>query len=273
MSRSRSPVGQALLTTQSDIALAECGAQSLHVIKTSRPARETTAKRTEAPVPIAALMRFTPRALFARRILVCEGMTEVGLLLGVREQWPPRHHGKLIEQLGVALADGNGFEAPAMAFALAGLGYPTALFIDSDVPLVPATIASLTAAGVAIYEYGHGLNAEQAIFGAASDQRIQELLTIARANHGEESVNGALFPRLGLTHLTVRKEFRTWELNCALNAGQIRTVVADVAKTKKWFKEQRYGREIGQIVWNIMAENHQAPLTQVLLNLEAWAYA
>jgi hypothetical protein len=271
---SGSPVGQVLLTTHSDIALAECGARSLHVIKTSRPERETTARKTEAPLPIAALMRFTPRALFARRVLVCEGMTEVGLLLGMREQWPQRHQGKPIEQLGVALADGNGAEAPAMALALAGLGYPTALFMDSDVPLPPPTLASLAAAGVHIYEYGNFLNTEQAIFTAATDQKVQELLTIARANHGEESVNGCLFPRIaGFTHLNVREEFKTWELNCALDGTQLRRIVAEAAKTKKWFKEQRYGREIGPTVWSVVCEDHASPLTRTLLDLEAWCYA
>jgi hypothetical protein len=267
------PVGQVLLTTHSDVALAESGAQSLHVIQTSRPDRVTTAKKTEAPVPIATLMRFTPRALFARRILVCEGMTEVGLLLGFREQWPGRHQGKPIEQLGVALADGNGAQAPEMAIALANLGYPTALFMDSDVPLAPHTAAALLAAGVQVYEYGNMLNTEQAIFTAANDQRVQQLLDIARQNHGEESVNGAIFPRVGMTLATVREEFRTWELNCAMNAGQLRAVIADVAKSKRWFKEQRYGREIGPIVWNIFCEDHASPLTRTLLNLEGWAYA
>jgi hypothetical protein len=268
-----SPVGQVLMTTHSDIALAEAGAQSLHVIRTSRPDRVTTAKKTEAPVPIAALMRFTPRALFARRILVCEGMTEVGLLLGVREQWPGRHSGRPIEQVGVALADGNGAQAPELALALAALGYVTALFMDSDVPLTPPTVAALATAGVHVYEYGNMLNTEQAIFMAASNQTVQDLLTIVRANHGADSVNGALFPRLGMTHVTVQEPFGTWEVHAGLNAAQLRTVVADVAKAKKWFKEQRYGREIGPIVWRIMVENNPAPLTQVLLHLEGWAYA
>jgi hypothetical protein len=267
------PVGQVLLTTHSDIALAECGAQSLHVIKTSRPDRVTTAIKTGAPVPIAALMRFTPRAFFAKRILVCEGMTEVGLLLGVREQWPSRHQGRPIEQMGVALADGNGAQAPSMALALAALGYPTALFMDSDVPLPPPTIASLAAAGVPIYEYGSMLNTEQAIFSAASDKMVQNLLAVARTNHGEESVSGAIFPRTGMSLATVREDFQTWELNSNLNAAQLRTAISDVAKNKKWFKELRYGREIGQIVWGIMGENNPAPLTQILLRLEQWAYA
>lgn len=267
------PVGQVLLTTHSDIALAECGSQALHVIQTSRPDRMTTAKKADAPIPIATLIRFTPRALFARRILVCEGMTEVGLLLGVREQWPGRHHGKPIEQLGVAIADGNGSQAPEMALALASLGYPTAIFQDSDVPLAPPTLVKLEAAGVLVYEYGHGLNTEQAVFGAASNSRVQELLMVARANHGEDQVNDALFPKIpGLTHLTVKKEFGQWGNHCDLSEADAKMIVANVAKNKKWFKDQRYGREIGQIVWNIMGENHPAPLTQVLVRLEAWAY-
>jgi hypothetical protein len=268
------PVGQVLLTTHSDIALAESGAQSLHVIQTSRPARITTARKTENPVPIAALMRFTPRALFARRILVCEGMTEVGLLLGVREKWPERHKGKPIEQMGVALADGNGSEAPSMAIALANLGYPTALFMDSDVPLPPLIVAALQSAGVPVYEYGDMLNTEQAIFTAASNQSVQKLLTVARANHGEDPVNDALFPKIGgFNHQNIKDDFNDWDMNCDLSPAQLKMIVANIAKNKKWFKEQRYGREIGPIVWGIVCENHPAPLTRVLIQLETWCYA
>lgn len=269
-----SPVGQVLLTTHSDIALAECGAEALHVIQTSRPDRMTTAKKAEAPVPIAILMRFTPRALFARRILVCEGMTEVGLLLGVREQWPSRHQGKPIEQLGVAIADGNGSQAPEMALALASLGYPTAIFMDSDVALPAHTAWLLNRAGVKVFEYGEMLNTEQAVFSAASNQRVQELLDIARTNHGETQVNDALFPKIpGLTHVTIREHFKQWEFNCNFSDPELKLIVANVAKNKKWFKDQRYGREIGPIVWNIMGENPAAPLTQVLIHVEGWAYA
>lgn len=273
-SAANTPVGQVLLTTHSDIALAECGAQSLHVIKTSRPDRVTSARKTEAPIPVAALMRFTPRAFFAKRILVCEGMTEVGLLLGVREQWPSRHHGKPIEQMGVALADGNGAQAPALALALAALGYPTALFMDSDVPLPPPTTASLSAARVAVFEYGSMLNTEQAIFSAARNPRVQELLDVARDNHGYEQVNDALFPHIsGLSQATVKEDFQNWGHHCELTAAEAKTIVGNVAKNKKWFKEQRYGRQIGDIVWNIIEEDPQTPLAIALLGLEEWAYA
>ncbi|MEG0558093.1 MAG: AAA family ATPase, partial [Comamonas sp.] len=163
------PAGQVLMTTHSDVAIGEAGATSLRVIQTSRPGRAATIAHPNSPDSIRALMRFTPRAMFARRILVTEGNTELGLLLGLRENWPARHANRPIEQLGVALADGNGEQASSMALALAGLGYTTAIYRDSDTVLSPAIVAALAAADVPIFEYGGGLNTEQAIFSAASD--------------------------------------------------------------------------------------------------------
>src|SRR3546814_5605660 len=92
------PIGQVLMTTHSDVALGEAGTKGLFVAQTSRPSRHTSLRAPSVPDPIHMLLRYTPRALFARRILVCEGMTEVGLLLGIRENWPASHEGRPIEQ-------------------------------------------------------------------------------------------------------------------------------------------------------------------------------
>src|SRR3546814_16068395 len=87
------------MTTHSGVAVGEAGTKGLFVAQTSRPSRHTSLRAPSVPDPIHMLLRYTPRALFARRILVCEGMTEVGLLLGIRENWPASHEGRPIEQL------------------------------------------------------------------------------------------------------------------------------------------------------------------------------
>src|SRR3546814_3649561 len=94
-----------------------------------------------------------------------------------------------MEQLGAALADGNGEQASSMALALVGLGYATAIYRDSDTVLAPAIVAALVAADVPIFEYGGGLNTEQAIFSTASDALVQELLVYARAERGDDAVD------------------------------------------------------------------------------------
>ena len=270
----RKPTGQTLMTTHSDVALGEAGAESLRVVQTARPDRATVIGHPRSPDPIRPLMRFTPRALFARRILVTEGNTELGLLLGLREDWPARHEGRPIEQLGAAIADGNGEQASSLALALAGLGYPTAMFRDSDTVLAPATVAALATAGVPVFEYGGGLNTEQAIFTAASDELVQALLVYAREERGDAAIDDNLnirMPDLGLD--LIRGDFGNWFLLSELDDAQLREAVAEVAARKKWFKDQRIGRGLAPMVARVAAANAASPLATTLAQVEAWLYA
>jgi len=277
------PVGQILMTTHSDVALAEAGADCLHVVQTLRPGRQTTIARPASPDPIRALMRFTPRALFARRILVTEGYTEIGLLLGLRESWPPRHANKPIEQMGVAIADGNGEQASSMALSLCSLGYVTAIYRDSDTTLSAESLAALAKAGIPIFEYGGGLNTEQAIFSVASDDLVQELLVYARAERGDDFIDNNLASKItDLSVEMIRDKFGDWEIFTALDGPQLRAAIADVAcgkaakdkKDKKpWFKDQRIGRGLAPMVWRIAVDAPASPLALALAQVEAWLYA
>ena len=268
------PVGQVLMTTHSDVAIGEAGAERLRVVQMARPSRRGAILAVTSPDTIHALMRFTPRALFARRILVAEGNTEIGMLLGIREQWPARHAGKPIEQLGVAIADGNGAQAPAMALALHELGYETAIFRDSDTSLSPTEQTSLDAAGIQVFEYGGNLNTEQAIFSAASDQLVQELLNFAREERGDDAIDNNIDVKLPeLTLAVIRETFSAWELFSKLEGLELREAIAEVATRKKWFKDQRIARELSPIVWRIAEATPESLLAKALHQAEAWLYA
>lgn len=268
------PLGQILMTTHSDIALGEAGADSLRVLQTNRPSRAVTLARPSSPDPIRALLRFTPRALFARRILVTEGNTELGLLLGLRENWPPFHANRPIEQLGAAIADGNGEQACSMALALSSMGYMTAIYRDSDTALTAANLAALAAAEIPIFEYGGGLNTEQAIFSAACDTLVQELLTYAREERGADAIDNNLNIKIpDLSIEVVRGSFAIWELFSTLDGAELREAIAEVAGRKKWFKDQRIGRGLAPMVWQVAIANPVSPLAIALAQAEAWLYA
>ena len=267
-------VGQIFMTTHSDVALGEAGADCLRVVQTSRPNRVTTIDQPASPALIQSLMRFTPRALFARRILVSEGNTEIGILLGVRENWPSRHDNKPIEQLGVAIADGNGDQACSMALSLARLGYNTAIYRDSDTTLSADSQMNLLDADVLIFEYGGNLNTEQAIFSAAPDEFVQELLVYARAERGEDAIDNNLAIKIpDLPIDVIRNDFSSWDLSTALDGVQLREALAEVASRKKWFKDQRISRGLAPIVWKIALSAPSSPLARALKAAEAWLYA
>ena len=267
------PVGHVLMTTHSDVALGEVAAESLRVVQTDPATRQTDIRRPASPDPLRALLRFTPRALFARRILVCEGNTELGMLLGLRENWPDRHAGKPIEQLGAAIADGNGGQAGAIALALAQLGYQVALYRDSDVALSAPDVLALFTANVPVFEYGGELNTEQAILTDAPDDLVQELLVHLRAEIGEDSVNTCLQQRINdLSLSNIQADFFNWELQTDLNGSEIRATIAEVAAKKKWFKSQHAGRAISPIVWRIADAAPTSSLTTCIVKVEGWLY-
>lgn len=279
LSKAGKAIGQVLMTTHSDVALAEVGPESLFVAQRLRPSRRVFLRKPQLPEFFRPLMRFTPRALFARRILVCEGMTEVGMLLGIREYWPARHGEVPIEQLGAALADGNGNQACDMALDLAELGFTTALYRDSDEALTEDQITRLAAVNIPVFEYGDGLNSEQAIFGAAKDHHVQELLDYARAERGDGAIDDNLLTKLPeLKRDTIQADFSIWEQRCDKNAIELRIAIAEVAvgdpkkRKKAWFKDMRIARGLAPIVWSIALEDPASPLAKTLKEAEDWLY-
>jgi hypothetical protein len=186
-------------------------------------------------------MKKTPRALFARRIVICEGVTEVGLLLGFRDPFCASNRG-VRRQRGVAFADGEGAQAPQLAIALAALGYPVALYRDSDRPLTPDETRDVVAAGVVIFQYDGAMDTETALFTAASDAQVQALLDYARAEKTEESVAATLKGRdAELTPEMTSLAFNTWELFVTADGAALRATLAEVASKKNWFKELHSG--------------------------------
>lgn len=169
--------GQILMTTHSDVVLAELPAPSLFIVSRS-PKAIADIKHALASGNISRVLKGAPRALFARRILLCEGATELGMMLGLREHYPDRHDGVPIEQLGAAIIDGGGSAGPPLALALRALGYEVGLFRDSDRKLDAHFATKLQAQGVRVIEYGGGLNTERAVFQSATDTQIDGLLDL-----------------------------------------------------------------------------------------------
>jgi hypothetical protein len=266
--------GQVLLTTHSDVALGEAGVAAIRVVNATRPDRRVTVLVPMSPAAIQPLIRFTPRALFARRIVVMEGYTELGLFLGLREMWPARHGNIPIEQRAVAIADGNGEQAPELALALKALGYETVLFRDSDTAVSADNAALLNGAGIQTIEYGGGLNTERAIFGAADDDAVQAVLEYLRSERGVDSVNQSLdagIPDLGLD--VIQGPFGAWSLVGPHDDAALRRGIADVAARKKWLKDQRVSRGVAPIVERIARANPNSALAMALVRAETWMYA
>lgn len=267
------PLGQILMSTHSDIALGEAGVPSLRMLKRDRTSRQMDIISVARPELLKPILRFAPQALLARRILVLEGRTEVGMLLGIKEFWPVDHDGIPIEQLGAALVDGNGDEASSIALAFQELGYQVCLFRDSDKGLPEDQSKSLENAGVPVIEYLDRVHTEQAIFLASNDAMVQKLIDFVIGERELESVAMSIACKIeGLNPITAQDSFLTWGAEHQFDGPALRRIIGEVAHKNKWFKEQRIGREVSPLIWETVLANEDSDLARTLRKVENWLY-
>lgn len=276
-------IGQTLMTTHSEVALSEAGTKALRFVIKDHAEKQLEIRESIDLEAMRALIRFSPRALFARRIMVCEGNTEVGLLMGLKECWAAGRDNLPIEHKASAIGDGNGSEAPAMALNLKALGYHVAVFRDSDAPLREKDAEALQEAGIPVFEYGDGIYTELAIFAPADDSHVEELLNHARHEWHEGLINSHIAQKVdGISVKHLEESFTIWAKNSPLNPEELRSRLAEVAsakafesKTKQgkgWFKDQNRSRGLAPIVEEIALLAPSSPLAQTLWAVECWLY-
>ncbi|MCF5211318.1 AAA family ATPase, partial [Pseudomonas syringae] len=259
--------GQILMTTHSDVVLAELPAPSLFIVSRSSGA-VSDIKHALASGDISRVLKGAPRALFARRILLCEGATELGLMLGVREHYPDRHGGVPIEQLGSAIIDGGGSAGPPLALALRALGYHVGLFRDSDRKLDAHFATKLQAQGVRVIEYGGKLNTERAVFQSANNIQIDSLLDLVAGFISEPTLMDHL--EKGFPAIDVTDSFDEWDL--VGDDANLRFRISDLAAEKSWFKTAERGRAISPIVLEIMNGSPASAIGVCFNTVENWLY-
>jgi hypothetical protein len=258
--------GQVFLTTHSPTTLVELSHDQLAIC---RNAAGTTTIRTPGK-EVQGLLRRVPESLLAQRVLACEGPTEVGLIRGLRGTW---NAGRAFafETRGTWLADGAGSQGPATALELASLGYTTALFRDSDVPLPPDMRAKLLAAGIDLYEWDGALATEQRIFADIAWSGVQGLLDIAYAAHTETSVLDQVAAALKVPNLPGPR-VSDW-LTVGKSENEIREALGTVASKKGWYKNTTFGELVGETLGAEIRATPTTPLAVLLARVEAWLYA
>lgn len=236
------PENQVFITTHSPYVLRELRADQLCVL---RPADSGSEWSHSVRMPGAgnsdqATLRACSEAFLSRRVVVCEGKTEIGLVRGIDQFYQDSGYASMSEN-GAFCTDGAGDNLFARAGVFASLGYPVAVFKDSDKAadhLLPTQ--ALLSAGIPIHEWGADYSIEDSLFAHCPARLVPALLNIAVERKGYDSVNSTIVSESG-------GEYSVDE--CLSNFGDtMRLVLARSAKSRSWYKDiapgERIGREI-----------------------------
>jgi hypothetical protein len=236
---------QVFLTTHSPIVLKELSSVQLFALGSRRittapkldddfvmqPSTKITQHwicplgRTEAA---QKTLRACAEAFLAPSVIVCEGKTEIGLVRGI-DLWRQHVQLRSILAQGCHWADGGGSSMFERAEIFAGMGYRTALFMDSDVPYPPEKYAALQGKGVSVFRWPEGYSTEDALFASAPASAIGELLNIACDWRSDDSVDAKIrHSSGGRASLQLCRSGFTEDM---------RPILGRAARDGKWFKD------------------------------------
>lgn len=256
--------GQLILTTHSPTVLNELEAAEVAV--TRRTADGTVTVRS-LPSAVDYILKRTPQALLARKVIVAEGATEVGLCQALDEAWTTESGGSFGYR-GVVVVDGEGGTQPAeISGHLATLGYDVALLIDSD-----AKAKTSKAVGALILAWPGGLCTEERLATDLPDSAITQM-AVQADERGGRGVRDALAGQLKVKPAILSDaEPATWP--DVVGIASFRTAFGTVAKKKNqaWFKSREQGVFLGGLVAQHWAAIAKTPTHDVISKLRDFAH-
>jgi predicted ATP-dependent endonuclease of OLD family len=224
--------GQYFLTTHSPMVLRELTVQDLHVVH-SKGGVVTIISAAEKGLEeheVQGKIRSSAEAFLAKKVVICEGATEVGFLRGFDDyqiengQDPMSYH-------GLALLDAKGAsKVKAMAMAFKKLGYDVSVLADGDADkqFSPADAAGLVALEIPTHVWSDKLSLEERAFLDLPWAYVVAGLKLAQVD--------LLYP----VYDQVRSQYQD-ELDQDISkwseSPKLRTAIGAAAKSAGWFKD------------------------------------
>lgn len=228
--------GQYFLTTHSPIVLRELTVKELHIVHNKGGVVQiiSAAKEGLEEHEMQGKIRSSTEAFLAKKVVVCEGATEVGFLRGF-DDYQVENKKDPFSFHGVALLDAKGAsKVKALAKAFKSLCYDVAVLADSDAEdqFSRADEEELIELGIPVQVWSEELSLEERAF-----QDLPWANVLASVRLAQEE--------LGLpTHEQVRSKFLedldkdigTWK-----DSLKLRIAIGVAAKKAGWFKDTTKG--------------------------------
>lgn len=261
---------QVLCTTHSNIAVEQFEANELHVVR--RDAQSGTVTIAGVPDSLQGHVRKHAEAFLARRLIVCEGSTEVGIVVELDDPVDGVTKAALANH-GAVVVPGGGSSAPTVAKRFLNLGFETALIVDSDRPLSPSP-GSLRAMGVHVLQWKGKVAIEDRLALDLPGATLAALVDTLATEVGDHVIR-ELAEELDLDPATDGWSVTGWRGGGLIPDDRLRAGVRASARTAdgeaRWFKSIRAGIAAGGAVRASWDEIEGTELRQGFDELLTWA--
>ena len=158
--------GQTIMTTHSSVTVEECTIEELLIVRSEHGETKAYSLKGDDPETnktIQAEVRKNAKAFLCKRIIICEGKTEIGFIRAFDTYLSESRNIRLAYR-GIGTADGGGSTIFRCADVLLKCGYDICLFMDSDLEKEKPGKAALQAKGVSIFDWDEPNAIEEQVF-------------------------------------------------------------------------------------------------------------
>lgn len=246
--------GQVFITTHSNNVLVELKAKDLLLKKGGAH------RLVEFNEDFQGCLRNNANAFFARRVIVCEGATEVGICRALNDHRIATEK-RSLELGAISLVDGTGSNFVNYCLKFKEAGFDVCVFCDSDDNRINDKKKELTENGVTVVDCADNNAIEQQLFNDLPWDKVTSLLEFAIDTHGEQSV----FTRLSLKSLNELKDNEE-------TRGLIGQKAKGTGKDNKngWFKRIDHGEVLGRAWFGSLDEIEETRLKAQYNDLMNW---
>jgi len=258
---------QVFMTTHSSVSIVELQAAELNLVRSNNGSIDIKPVSSD----LQDVIRGNPEAFLGKKLVVCEGKTEIGLCRYLDSVWQKANEGLSFGYIGAVLVNGNGTSTPNIALKLRKLGFDVLVLLDSDVPANPS-IQDLATANICVIQWADNKAIENCIMADIPlgflEQIVQFAITITKSR---ESVLDSIGSRLGLASGAFQGDIG--DAIQQFSEERVRDAVGTAAKQKEWFKRIDRGESLGQIIYPSFGDIHDSDLVMKLNKLKDWIYA
>ena len=235
---------QIIITTHSSNVIVEIPCTSLFIM------RKGSYNLQHVEGEMQGCIRKNPEAFFARKIIVCEGATEIGFCRSINE-YRISHNKTSASCMGIRFADGAGNEMINYVLGFKDLSYPTALFCDSDCVNINNRKQEFRDLEINVIDSEDNCSMEQQVFKDVPWNVVKALIKIAIEkvidDDGKtyEEAEKKIFDATNAQLDCRMAQMTNWYQN---ESDDLRTALGLAAKNKNWYKKQTYGERMGRCI-------------------------
>ena len=224
--------GQYFMTTHSPVVLRELTVKELHIVHNMGGEVEIieTAKKGLEEHGIQGKIRSSAEAFLCKKVVVCEGATEVGFLRGFDDQQVENKKDPFSFH-GVTLLDaGGGSKVKGLAKAFKSLSYDVSVLADADAQdqFSSADVNELDELGVPVHVWNDKLSLEERAI-----QDLPWVSVLVSVKLAQDELGYPAYDQVRSRFMdNLDKNIDTWQ-----ETQKLRTSIGIAAKNGGWFKD------------------------------------